>query len=413
MSRAVILAGTFDTKGLEYNYIKSLFDELGIQTIMVNTGTGDAPFPVEVTSEEVAGAVGYDLGQLRKENDRGRTVAAMAQGLKALVPALYKALHQSGTAAGIMGLGGSGGTSILTPAMRELPFGVPKIMVSTMAGGNVAPYVGNSDLIMIPSIVDIAGLNKISRIVFRGAVLAMAGMLGCEKSLSPDSFPEKPRIAATMYGVTTPGVTFARDLLEKHGYEVIVFHASGNGGRTMEQLIEKGAFCGVLDLTTTEWCDELFGGIMAAGPDRSEAAAKKKIPQVVSVGAMDMVTFGPPETVPEKYRDRKLYPHNPMITVMRTDVRENTLLGMKLSEKLNLAQDHTVLLLPLKGVSAVDAEGNVFWGEEEDKVLFDTLRRNVDSSRIPVVELDLHINDREFGETAARLLMKLIDLKKK
>ena len=405
MEKAVILAGTFDTKGEEYGYVRSLFEELGIPTILIDTGTNAPSITPTITAGQVAAAAGYDIETLRAEAVRGKAVKAMMEGLKIIVPALY----QGGVVAGMVGLGGSGGTSILTPAMRKLPFGVPKIMVSTMAGGNVAPYVGNSDMIMIPSIVDIAGLNKISRVVFRGAVQAMSGLLGCTSSLSEDQYPDKPRIAATMYGVTTPCVMEARRLLEERGYEVIIFHASGNGGRTMEQLIDAGAFCGVLDITTTEWCDELYGGIMAAGTDRSEAAARNHIPQVVSVGAMDMVTFGPPETVPDHYKDRNLYPHNPMVTIMRTNVEENIALGKKLAEKLNLAQDNTILLLPMKGVSAVDAQGKVFYGPEEDKALFETLKEHVDTSRIPVLELNCHINDKEFPWSSAMLLLEMIE----
>ncbi len=404
MQKAIILAGTFDTKGEEYKYVKSLFDELEIATILIDTGGREPAFEPDISADKVAELAGYNLQQLREDNDRGRMVTAMMEGLQMLVPYLY----EKGSVAGMLGLGGSGGTSILTPAMRTLPWGVPKIMVSTMAGGNVAPYVGTSDLIMFPSIADISGLNRITRFVLRGAVQAMAGMLGCTRTLSEDQYPDKPRIAATMYGVTTPGVTAARKLLEDNGFEVIIFHASGTGGRVMEQLIDAGAFCGVLDLTTTEWCDELFGGIMAAGPNRSEAASRNHIPQVVSPGAMDMVTFGPMDTVPEKYADRKKHVHNPMVTVMRTNVEENKALATKLAEKINRAQEYTVLLLPLKGLSGVDAQGKVFWGPEEDKALFDTLKEKVDVKRIPVIELDCNINDEEFGEAAAVILMEMI-----
>ena len=407
MDRAVILAGTFDTKGEEYLYVRGLFQELGIPTIMIDVGTGESDIPADISAEEVAAIAGYDIRKLREENDRGKAVKAVSEGLAMIVPELWK----NGAVAAMMGLGGSGGTAIITTAMRALPLGIPKMMISTMAGGNVSPYVGNSDLIMIPSITDISGLNKISRTVFRGAVQAMAGMLGYCGSLSPDSFPDKPRVAATMYGVTTPCVTTAQRILEEAGYEVIVFHASGNGGKTMEELIDAGVFQGVLDITTTEWCDEFFGGIMAAGPHRNEAASRNGIPQVVSVGAMDMVTYGPPDTVPAEYRDRKLYAHNPMVTVMRTSVEDNQKLGEKLAEKINLARGNAVLLLPLKGVSAVDAEGKVFYGPEEDRALFETLKSNVEITRIPIIEMDCHINDPAFGEAAAVLLMAMMENK--
>ena len=404
MNQTVILAGTLDTKGEEYLYVKSLFEELGFTVILVDAGINPSSVEADISAKAVAEAGGKDIEKLREDKDRGAAVKAMSQGLALIMPHLFA---RTG-AGGIMGLGGSGGTALITPAMRTLPLGIPKIMISTVAGGNVSPYVGSSDLIMFPSIADIAGLNKLSRVVFRSAVQAMAGMLGCTKALSPDTFPDKPRVAATMYGVTTDCVTTARRIMEENGYEVIVFHASGNGGKVMEQLISEGAFCGVLDLTTTEWCDELFGGIMAAGPARGEAAARTGIPQVVSVGAMDMVTFGPPETVPAKYRERKLYPHNPMITVMRTNEEENRQLGENLARKLNMGRGSTVLLLPLKGVSAVDAEGKVFYGPDEDRVLFETLKKQVDTSGIPIIELDCHINDQAFGEAAAVLLMAML-----
>lgn len=404
MNQTVVLAGTLDTKGQEYLYVKSLFEELGFTVILIDTGINPSSVQADISSAAVAGAVGKDIEALRTRKDRGEAVKAMSEGLVRIIPDLFA---KTG-AGGMMGLGGSGGTALITPAMRALPLGIPKIMISTMAGGNVSPYVGSSDLIMFPSIADISGLNRLSRVVFRSAVQAMAGMLGCTKALAPDAFPDKPRVAATMYGVTTDCVTAARKVMEENGYEVIVFHASGNGGKVMEQLIMEGAFCGVLDLTTTEWCDQLYGGIMAAGPARSEAAARRGIPQVVSVGAMDMVTFGPPETVPAKYQDRKLYPHNPMITVMRTNEEENRELGEILARKLNMGRGSSVLLLPLKGVSAVDAEGKVFYGPDEDKVLFDTLKKQVDPSGVPIIELDCHINDPAFGEAAAVLLMTML-----
>ena len=407
MKKMVVLAGTFDSKGEEYQYINNLLGELGISTLTVHAGTWSPSVPVDISNDQVAAAAGYNLKDLQDAGDRGKAVAAMTKGLEVLIPELYR----QGLLAGIMALGGSGGTALVTPAMRTLPYGVPKIMISTMAGGNVSPYVGHSDLIMIPSICDISGLNKISRGVFRSSVRAMAGMLGFPSELSPDSWPEKPLIAATMYGVTTPCVTYARKILEDHGYEAAVFHASGNGGRTMEQFIDAGAFCGVLDITTTEWCDELFGGIMAAGPHRSEAAARQGIPQVISVGALDIVTFGPPESVPAICKDRKLHAHNPMITIMRTGKEENMRLGAVLAEKINMAKDKTILLLPLKGISSVDKEGQVFYGPEEDKVLFKTLKSKIDRSRIPVIEMGCHINDEIFARTAALLLMAMIDNK--
>ncbi len=290
--------------------------------------------------------------------------------------------------------------------MRALPIGVPKIMVSTVASGDTSPYVGTSDIIMMPSIVDVAGLNSISTVIFKNAALAIVGMVKMKDQLPVEDIDKKPLVSATMFGVTTPCVNFAQQYLEARGYEVLVFHATGTGGKTMESLIENGFITGVLDITTTEWCDELFGGVLNAGPHRCEAAAKKGIPTVMSVGALDMVNFGPFDTVPAHYSGRNLYKHNPTVTLMRTTVDENEALGKKLAEKLNLSVGKTALFIPLKGVSMIDAEGQPFYGPEEDKKLFDTLRANVDPNIVKVIEMDNLINDQEFAEAVAQ---KLID----
>jgi uncharacterized protein (UPF0261 family) len=282
-------------------------------------------------------------------------------------------------------------------------------MVSTVASGNVQQYVGTSDIVMMPSIVDVSGLNSISTKIFTNAALAIAGMVSLEhKEIAQE---KKPLVAATMFGVTTPCVDAVREFLEEKGYEVLVFHATGTGGRVMERLIEEGYFKGVLDITTTEWCDELVGGVLAAGPNRLEAAGKHKVPQVVSVGALDMVNFGPIDTVPEKFKGRKFYKHNPTVTLMRTTVEENKKLGEIIAEKLNKAEGPTVLMLPLKGVSMIDAEGQPFYGPEEDKILFDTLRENIDRSKVELIEMDAHINDKEFALTAAKKLLELMENK--
>ena len=305
---------------------------------------------------------------------------------------------------GVISVGGSGGTSLATPAMRALPVGVPKVMVSTMASGDVSPYVGTSDIIMIPSVVDAEGLNEISMRIFSNAANAIAGMVSRYREIPKSG---RPLLAATMFGVTTPCVKAAKDYLEQQGYDVLVFHATGTGGRSMEALIEGGFIRGVLDLTTTEWCDELYGGVLNAGPHRLEAAGRKGIPQVVSVGAMDMVNFGPWESVPERYKGRNLYRHNPTVTLMRTTEEENVGLGQILAEKLNMAKGKTALLLPLKGVSAIDTEGQPFYGPKEDRALFRTLRETI-GSQVELVELDLHINDEAFALAAAQKLTDLL-----
>lgn len=399
--KTVAIAGTFDSKGKEFLYLKELFEEIGLNTLTLHTGTFESYFVPDVSNEEIAAEVGENLQELVGQKDRARATAAMAKGTEKIVPRLY----QEGKFQGIISLGGSGGTSVITPAMRALPIGVPKIVVSTMASGNTEQYVGTSDVILIPSIVDVAGLNSISTKIFSNAVFAMAGMLEHEVT----KVEKKPLVAATMFGVTTPCVETAKAYLEEQGYEVLVFHATGTGGRTMEGLVRSGYFQGVLDLTTTEWCDELFGGVLNAGPNRSEAAGLCGVPQVVSVGACDMVNFGPIDTVPERYKHRNLYKHNPSVTLMRTTAQENRAVGEKLAEKLNLARGESVLILPLKGVSMIDAEGQPFHGPEEDLALFDALRANLDRSKVELYELDAHINDDSFALNAAKKLIAMME----
>lgn len=398
--KTVAILGTFDTKGAEYAYLKELLEDLGVKTFTIHAGVFDPVFTPDVSNREVAAAAGADIKEIADKKDRAYATEVLAKGTEILVPRLY----QEGKFDGIISLGGSGGTSLATPAMRALPIGVPKVMVSTMASGNTEQYVGTSDIVMIPSVVDVAGLNTISTKIFGNGAAAIAGMVNHENKKEGSG---KPLVAATMFGVTTPCVTFAQRYLEDRGYEVLVFHATGTGGKSMEALIEGGFIQGVLDLTTTEWCDELVGGVLSAGPHRLEAAGKKGIPQVVSTGALDMVNFGPYDTVPESFSKRNLYKHNPTVTLMRTTLQENEKLGEIIAEKLNMARGKTALFLPLKGVSMIDDQGQPFYGPEEDKMLFDTLKKNLDPGKVELVQLDLHINDKAFAEAAAQ---KLIDL---
>ncbi len=403
--KTIAIAGTFDTKGAEYSYVKSLVEELGLKTLMIHTGAFEPTFEPDVSNKEVAAAAGYDIQEIVEKRDRALATEALSKGMQVIVPKLYS----EGKFDGILSFGGSGGTSMVTPAMRALPIGVPKVMVSTMASGNVSQYVGTSDIIMMPSIVDVAGLNKISKTIFRNAVLAIAGMVGAAGNLKPVEEDERPLVAATMFGVTTPCVTHAQKYLEERGYEVLVFHATGTGGRTMESLVNAGFFKGVLDLTTTEWCDEVVGGVLNAGPERCEAAAKNRIPQVVSVGALDMVNFGPWDTVPAEFTSRNLYKHNPTVTLMRTTAEELVEIGKNIAEKLNMASEKTALYLPLKGVSAIDAEGQPFYGPEEDAVLYATLKANVNTDIVEIVEMDCNINDQAFAEAAAQKLIEYME----
>lgn len=403
-TKTVALVGTFDTKGEEYLYIRNLFHEVGIQTLTIHTGVFAPQFKPDVSNEEVVKEANVTIEELVEKKDRAYATEVLAKGMEKLIPKLYK----DGKFDGIISFGGSGGTSLAAKAMQALPIGVPKLMVSTMAGGDTSPYVGTSDIMMMPSIVDVAGLNSISMQIFKNAVFAMSGMLHFE--VEERKHEKKPLIAATMFGVTTPAVNFAREYLEERGYEVLVFHATGSGGKTMEALVSSGYIDGVLDLTTTEWADELVGGVLKAGEHRLEAAGLAGIPQVVSVGALDMVNFGPIDTVPEKFKERLLYKHNPTVTLMRTTKKENQLLGNKLAEKLNMAKGKTTLLLPLKGISGIDVDGEIFYGPEEDEQLFTTLKKQVTNDKVTIIEREEAINEKAFAEFAAQ---ELIDLLKK
>lgn len=405
LTKTIALAGTFDTKGEEFLYVKHLIESLGFKTLTIHTGVFRPQFQPDISNEAIFQAAGEDIQSIVAAEDRAKATLVLSKGMEILLPQLYKA----GKFAGVLSFGGSGGTSIVTPGMRALPIGVPKVMVSTVASGNVAHYVGTSDIMMYPSIVDVAGLNQISTRIFSNAVFAIAGMLRFENN---QKIEQKPLIAATMFGLTTPCINYAKAYVEKQGYEMLVFHATGIGGKTMESLVEDGFIEGVLDITTTEWADELVGGVLAAGPNRLEAAAKHHIPQVVSVGAVDMVNFGPYESVPEKFTGRKFYKHNPTVTLMRTNVEENKRIGEVIAKKLNLAQGNTSLILPLKGLSGLDVEGQPFYGPKEDQMLFQTLKENVDRTKVQVIELEKAINDRAFAEAAAEKLIQLIEKKK-
>lgn len=398
--KTVAIAGTFDTKGKEFKFIKDLVEARGFNTFCIHTGVFEPQFTPEVSNAEITAAVGVDINDLVEKKDRAAATDALSRGMEKLIPQLYA----QGKFDGILSTGGSGGTSMVTPAMRALPIGVPKVMVSTMAAGNVEQYVGTSDVIMVPSIVDVEGLNEISKKIFTNAVNMICGMLHFDSTVEKD---DKPLLAATMFGVTTPCVKAAKAYLEEQGYEVLVFHATGAGGKSMEALINAGFIKGVLDMTTTEWCDEVVGGVLSAGPNRLEAAGLNSVPQVVSVGALDMVNFGPIDTVPEQFKNRKLYKHNPTVTLMRTTAEEVKEIGEAIASKLNMAKGKTTLMLPLKGVSGIDVEGGPFYDAQVDQVLFDTLRKGV-GANVEVVEMDHAINDEEFAVAAAKKLIELL-----
>lgn len=401
----IVIVGTLDTKGEEFQYVKDIIEGEGLETIVVDAGVlGEAYFEPDINRSEVAEAGGQSIEELVEAEDRGRSMEVMSEGAAKIVEDLYA----EGKLAGIISLGGSAGTTIGTSAMKRLPVGIPKVMVSTLASGDTRPYVGTKDITMMYSVVDILGVNSLSSEILSNAAFAVAGMV---KGKKPQPKEKRPLIAATMFGVTTPCVEKAREYLEEQGYEVLVFHATGTGGKAMENLVEEGFISGVLDITTTELCDELVGGVLSAGPDRLEAAGREGVPQVVSTGALDMVNFGPIDTVPEKFKNRNLYKHNPTVTLMRTTLEENKKLGEIISEKLNKAKSKTALFLPLKGVSMIDAEGQPFYGVEEDKMLFETLRKNIDQNKVELIEKEMHINDEEYALALAKKMIELIENK--
>ncbi|MFC5449085.1 Tm-1-like ATP-binding domain-containing protein [Paenibacillus aestuarii] len=404
MVNYAVIVCALDTKGIECKYMKDLIEAEGLQTLVINTGIiGAQLIDADVGNEEIARLGGSSLAKLIQQGDRGIAVETMMNGTVAKLAELYC----EGKVGGIISLGGSAGTTIGTAAMRALPIGVPKVMLSTIASGNTRPYVGMTDVTMVNSIVDISGLNQISRKTLANAAFSLVGMM---KGHIPETNEMKPIIAATMFGVTTPCVTAAKEYLEQRGYEVLAFHATGIGGQAMESLIESGLISGVLDITTTELADDIAGGLLSAGPRRLEAAAAKGIPQVVSVGALDMANFAGLDTVPESLRARKLYKHNPNVTLIRTTVDENKLIGEMIASKLNPSLGPTAVFLPLKGVSALDDEGKPFFGPEEDKALFSAIRQNLNSN-VQLLEFEAHINDEGFAVAMAETLLNMIENK--
>ncbi|MET9322344.1 Tm-1-like ATP-binding domain-containing protein [Streptomyces sp. NPDC003038] len=408
----VVLVGTLDTKGVEYGWLREKLLRAGVEVVLVDTGImGEPRVPADVPRDAVARAAGTELSVLRAAADRGAAVTTMARGAEATL----SRLHAEGRLHGVLSIGGSGGTSIATRAMRALPLGVPKLMVSSMASGNVAPYVGSSDITMMYSVVDIAGINSVSAPIMANAVEAVAAMAkayarSCLDPHRPATLGEgaRPLIATSMAGVTTTGVDAARERLTELGYEVLVFHVSGTGGRTLETLAGQGIFAGVLDLTLSELADDLCGGILSAGPDRLSAAGRAGIPQVVSLGALDMVKFGPLETLPERARDRRVRVHNPSVTVVRTTEAECTELGRRVAAKLRAATGPTAVCIPLRGLSTLGAPGGPYHDPGADRALFSALRDGLRGSTARLHDYDTHINDPAFGRAAAERLHAMI-----
>lgn len=401
----IILVGTLDTKGEELRFVRDLLRELGHEIVVIDAGSRGAPaFEPEFRREAVFEAAGTRFEDVQTRGDRGEAVSQAAEGVSALVRRLES------TVEGILAIGGSAGTVIGTAAMRALPFGVPKVMVSTLASGQTRPYVAGSDLMLVPAVADIAGLNRITRTVLANAAHALAGMVRGRSAPRLGPADERPIVTATMFGVTTPCVARAREVLDAAGREVLVFHATGVGGQAMEGLIRSGQVAGVLDLTTTELADELVGGVLSAGPDRLEAAIAAGVPQVVSLGALDMVNFGPRETVPERFAHRLFHVHNAAVTLMRTTPEENAELGRRIATVLGRATAPVVVLVPGGGVSALDAPGQPFHDPAADAALFQALRDGLTGHGLVRVEVrPEHINDPGFAEAAAASLLDLMD----
>lgn len=408
MAKKVVVVGAFDTKGAEYKFIVDLIKGKDYKVITVNTGVMGSTdlFPVDINADEVALAGGTDIETLRKANDRGRAITVMSDGVANVVQNLFEKEKFDG----IIGMGGTAGTNVVTSSMKLLPYGLPKICVSTVASGDVSPYVGISDVIMIPSLVDISGLNALSTTIFTNAVGALTGMISMPKSTATKG-SVKPTIAASMFGNTTPCIDACREALNKKGYEVLVFHATGAGGKTMEKLVEEGVVQGVLDLTTTEWADTVCGGVFDAGPTRLDAAGKVGVPHLISPGCIDMCNFGNPDTIPSKYKDRLFYKWNPQVTLMRTTPEENRKMGEVFAEKANKSKGKVAFLIPKKGYSMLDSvkgnEPQLFWDTAADQAFIDGLKSKLKTG-IKVEEIDANINDPAFSQKAVEMFLNMM-----
>lgn len=401
MAPTVALLGTLDTKGAEYEFLRQRLATAGCTPLLIDCGVyppeGTTP---DIPAEQVAQAADAAVERLREAADRGAAVARMAEGAAATL----RELSEAGRVQAVLAVGGSGGTAIAAQAMAALPIGMPKLIVSTVASGDTRPYVGARDVTMMYSVVDIAGINRISARILANAAAAAAGMAGAAEP----RVPPRPLVGTSMFGVTTPSVTAARENLEHAGFEVLVFHATGTGGQSLEALAADGYLAGVLDITTTELADELVGGVMSAGSDRLRVAGRHGLPQVVSVGAVDMVNFAAPDTVPAAFADRVFYHHNPNVTLMRTTAQECTEIARRIADRLNGAAGPVSLYLPLGGVSALSEAGGPFHDADADTALFATLRERIDPARVELHELDTDVNDPRFAAAMTDRLTALV-----
>jgi uncharacterized protein (UPF0261 family) len=404
IAKTIAVIAALDTKGAEARFIEEIIRQRGHHSLVIDIGVlTDPAVGADISAYEVAHEGGVDLSTLRRNDNKGQAMEAMTRGAAIIAAKLYGARRFDA----IVGLGGTAGTAIASSAMRALPIGLPKVLVSTVGAGDTRPYVGTKDITLMYSVVDIAGLNCISTRVLGNAAGAVIGMVETDLPARQN----RPLIAASMFGNTTACVDRARNALEDAGFEVLVFHATGTGGMTMESLIADGYVNGVLDLTTTEWADEFCGGVFSAGPGRLDAAALAGIPQVVAPGCLDMVNFGSPETVPARFAARKMYRWNPNVTLMRTDIGENQELGRLLATKLNQSTGMTKVVLPLRGVSQLDSPGGEFWWPEADQALFQSIRETLRAD-ISVIEVDANINAPIFADRAAQELLRMMEIRR-
>lgn len=404
--KTVLMLGCFDSKTEDFNYLHSCLTQMGVNILSLNTGVFETNtnFSIDFTAEDTAQQSGMSLAELRSKNDRGLVVEKMGAGACQIITQLISEQKIDGA----IGMGGGGGTYIALSAMQAIPIGIPKVCLSTVATKDLSRQVGTKDIVLVPSIVDVAGINRISSILIAQAAGALIGMMSIPAV--PDQ-AAKGTIAISMFGNTTACVQECTRLLKEKGYEVLAFHAVGSGGKAMESLIREGFFDGVLDLTTTELADDLCDGICSAGPNRLTAAADTGIPQVVAPGCLDMVNYGHLDTVPKRYQSRQLYSWAPDVTLMRTNEDENRTLGTSLAQKLNEAKGQVALLLPLKGISIVSSEGGIFHAPSTDQVLFDTIKAEL-RPNIPTIELEVDINDPVFAKKAVEMLLEMLAMPK-
>jgi uncharacterized protein (UPF0261 family) len=407
---AVALVGTLDTKGEDLAFLAARLRAAGAGVILVDAGSGEpdgiALGPDDIDGEAVAAAAGTTRAALRAAGDRGQAVTEMGRGAAVVIAGLAA----QGRIGGVLSAGGSGGSSIAAQVFAALPVGLPKLLVSTMAAGDVSPYVGAKDVCVMYSVVDVSGINRISRVILGNAAAAMAGMVAARAADAGEPGPadEKPLVAASMFGVTTPAVETAKARLTDLGYEVLVFHATGAGGKALEALAEARLISGVLDLTTTELADDLVGGVLSAGPARLTAAGRAGLPQVIGPGALDMVNFGPPDTVPAQFAGRLFYEHNPTVTLMRTTAAEMAELGARIGRKAAAATGPVEVFWPDRGVSALDADGQAFRDATADEACRAALESELAAAGLALHRMDLNINDPAFATALADRLHRLI-----